>query len=358
MNPTAPDRARDDALGDEVRALAASLGFARVGFARAEVPAREADALRAFLADGRHGDMDWMARTADVRIDPTHAGMLPEARSVVVLVAPYAVGPAVEATWDGLGVARYALGRDYHRVLGKRVRAVEALLRARGHAARSAVDTKPVLERTFAQQAGLGFVGKNACFIVPGLGSHVFLACVVTSAGLPYGEPIAERCGACTLCLDACPTSAFTAPRALDARRCISYLTIEHEGEVPHALRDASGAWIFGCDACQDVCPYNHGRSVGAAADEAFARASRFDARSPLDVFSMDDAAFAEFAAGSPLNRAGRAQLARNVAGALGNVGGRVHLPVLREAASHHEDARVREAAAHAITRITAREPG
>lgn len=342
-------------LADEVRALAASLGFVRVGFAPAEVPPREAAALRTFLREGRQGEMAWMARTGDVRCDPRHEGMLPEATSVVALAAPYSLGANDDTQWGDFRVARYARGRDYHRVLGKRALEIEKLLRARGHLARAAVDTKPVLERTFAQRAGLGFIGKNACLIVPGLGSHVFLACIVTSAVLPYDEPMEERCGTCTRCLDGCPTSAFVGERALDARRCISYLTIEHEGEIDPSLREGIGAWVFGCDVCQDVCPYNHGRARGATVDEAFAPHARFHT-SPLDVLSMDDAAFTAFAAGSPIHRAGRAGLARNVATALGNVGTRVHLPVLEHTAETHDDATVREAAAVASRAVRARD--
>ena len=339
-----------------MRALATSLGFVRVGFARADVPEREASALRAFIAEERHGDMGWMARTLDVRCDPTHEGMLPSAKTVIVLAAPYATGRAGPPNWGGLRVARYALGRDYHRVLGKRVRKIESMLRERGHEARSGVDTKPLLERTFAERAGLGFIGKNACLIVPGLGSHLFLACVITSAEFPYGEPMGERCGACTLCLDRCPTSAFVGERTLDARRCISYLTIEHEGPIDVARRDETEDWAFGCDLCQDVCPYNHGRGGDTRPDEAFAPDPRFTTTSPEDVLGMDEPTFASFAMGSPTGRPGRAGLARNIATALGNVGTRVHLPVLEHAAEAHDDATVREAASYALVRLLARE--
>jgi epoxyqueuosine reductase len=229
------------------------------------------------------------------------------------------------------------------------------MLREAGHTARAGVDLLPIYERAWAQRAGVGFIGKNCCLIVPGLGSHLFLTTLVTSAELPADSPIKERCGECTACLSACPTRAFAGPRELDARRCISYLTIEQRGSVPEPLRAGVGDWLFGCDACQDVCPYNQapGSMQGAS---AFAASERWQTRDASELLSLDQAAYEQYVEGSALKRAGRTGLARNAALVLGNAGGRRHLPVLREAALTHESDVVREMAGWAVKRIEERE--
>lgn len=340
---------------EEVKARALELGFARAGIARADALGPEAERLRAWLAAGRHGSMGWMEESAEVRGDPRHAGMLPSARSVIVLVAPYAreeerVGPA-----PGV-VARYARGRDYHNVIGKRARKLADWLRARGHTARGMTDSMPIYERAWAVRAGLGFVGKNCCLIVPGLGSHLLLASVVTSAELDADTPMPERCGSCTRCLDACPTRAFVGPRELDARRCISYLTIELEGSIPESLREGIGDRFLGCDACQDVCPFSRTSPPDPALTEPFAPDPRWSEHDAVSLMRMDEASFDAFSLGSPVRRLRREGAARNAAIVLGNVGGKVHLPVLREIAERDGDEHVREAAAWAIARIEGRE--
>jgi epoxyqueuosine reductase len=310
--------------------------------------------------------MDWMARTAPVRTDPTHPGMLPGALRVVVLAAPYAqaeppVGaePAPPTGFPPGRVARYARGRDYHNVLGKRLRKLVRVLRVAGYRVRASVDALPVLERAWAQRAGVGFIGKNACLIVPGLGSHVFLAALVTDAPLPVDAPMKERCGSCRLCLDACPTDAFAAERFLDARRCISYLTIEHPGPIDPALRPGMGDWLFGCDVCQDVCPYNRTAPPDPAATAPFAPDPACFDREAVDLLTApaDPRSPAwRWTEGSPLRRAGPERLARNAAIVLGNRGeGKRHLPVLERAAGHHPSATVREAADWAIRRLRQR---
>jgi epoxyqueuosine reductase len=347
--------AADAALGARVKELGGELGFARVGFARAEPLGVEAERLRSWLAAGYHGGMDYMQRTVDVRADPTHAGMLPTARSVIVLAAPYArAEPA--APEHGARVARYALGRDYHDVLHDRLRPLLALLRDGGHAARAAVDSMPVFERAWAARAGIGFVGKNCCVIVPGLGSHLFLCAVVTSAELPPDEPMRERCGDCRLCLDHCPTRAFVAPRVMDARRCISYLTIEHRGAIDPELRPQIGPWLFGCDACQDVCPFN--RAAGEAPAIAELAPGAVPDLDPERLLQWSDAQFRAHTRGSPLRRARREGLLRNAAIALGNRGARRALPVLQRAAVEDPSAVVRDAAQWALERIAARSSG
>jgi len=345
---------RAEALVAALRARATELGFDRLGVARAEPLTEEGARLDAWLAEGRHGAMGYMAETAAVRADVTHSGMLPSACSVIVLATAYRRRELPEGPAPGR-VARYAQGRDYHNVLQKRARKLADVLRAAGHAARVGVDTLPIYERAWAQRAGVGFIGKNCCLIVPGLGSHVLLTALVTSAVLPPDAPMKERCGACTACLTACPTEAFVAPRTLDARRCISYLTIEQRGAIPEPLRAQVGSWLFGCDACQDVCPYNRTAPTPEARTEPFRADPRWRTHDAAALLTMNDAAFEAYAQGSPIKRPGRTGMARNAAIVLGNAGDKRHLPVLREAAAHHDSAIVRDAASWAAARIEAR---
>ncbi|MFK7987031.1 MAG: tRNA epoxyqueuosine(34) reductase QueG [Sandaracinaceae bacterium] len=344
-----------DGLREALEQRAFELGFARIGVAHVQPLERDALALRRWLAAGHHGSMTWMNDTADVRLDPTHPGMLPSAARVVALVTPYQhEGPPV-GPHPGR-VARYAEGRDYHNVLGKRVKKLAKLLREAGFPTRGSVDSLPVLERSWAQRAGVGFIGKNCCLIVPGLGSHVLLSTLVTAAPLPVDEPMEPRCGSCRACLDACPTDAFVESRSLDARRCVSYLTIEHDGPIPEPLRAAIGDRFFGCDDCQDVCPFNRTAPPPAHETAPFAPSARFvapDAPSCADVLEMDEEQHLAWAHGSPLRRPGRASLARNAATVLGNRGDRRHLPVLRRAAETDPSDAVRDAATWAIGRIT-----
>ena len=345
----------DDALTARVKAAAEAQGFARVGVARAGSLEFEGAQLDAWLHAGRHGQMSWMKDTAAVRKDPTDPKMVGGARSIVVMAAPYAGGERFDGP-PPARVAKYALGRDYHNVLTKRVRRVARLVESEGFVARVAVDSKPVFERAWAERAGVGFIGKNCCLIVPGIGSHVFLAVVVTTASLSADEPIERRCGSCTACLDACPTRAFVGPCELDARNCISYLTIEHRGAVPTEHRRGLGPWVFGCDVCQDVCPYNQGTGAAGAALDAFLPSDRWVGLDAASLLQMDEARFARWAEGSPVKRAGHEGLARNAAMVLGNHGNETHLPVLREAEAHHPSTVVREAAAWAAAQITRRQ--
>jgi epoxyqueuosine reductase len=344
-------------LVERVKALGGELGFSRVGVARAEPLGVEAQRMRAWLAAGYHGDMQYLHDTADVRFDPTDTRMLEGARSVIVFAAAYA-----DESTQALGpmpgkVARYAQRRDYHKVIYDRLRPMKRLLRAAGFEARAAVDGMPVMERAWAQRAGVGFIGKNCCVIVPGIGSHVFLGVVVTTAELPPDEPIRERCGECRLCLDKCPTSAFVQPRVLDARRCIAYLTIEHRDAIDPALREPVGDWMFGCDVCQDVCPYNRTQREGNVESLRFGAPTPWNDTDASAFLTMNETEFTSFAHRSPLLRARREGMARNAAIVLGNRGGRVVLPVLRSAAMSDSSPVVREAAAWAAARIEAREP-
>jgi epoxyqueuosine reductase len=299
--------------------------------------------------------MTYMQETADVRANISHPKMLEGACSVIALATPYA-GRDEPIGLEPGRVARYAHGRDYHALLYDRTRAIKRRLRAHGAQARSCVDTMPVLERAWAARAGIGFIGKNAMLIIPGVGSHVLLTVIVTDAALTPDDPMEERCGKCTLCLDACPTRALVAARELDARRCISYLTIEHDGPIDPALREGMGGWLFGCDECQDVCPYNRTRLPPAELTRAFVARERWTEIGADDLLRMDDHGFDLYSRGTPLRRAGRVGMARNAAIALGNVGTKRHLPLLKVHAAQDASEVVREAAAWASRRLEARD--
>jgi epoxyqueuosine reductase len=279
----------------------------------------------------------------------------------------------------------YARGRDYHKFLRRKLRQLAAFVRAMdggsgeatptaptapapGEAAatgpspvraRPLCDEEPVLERAWAARAGLGFIGKNGLLIVPGIGSMVLLGEVVTTLELEPDVPMTERCGACTRCLEACPTGAFARPFVLDPRRCVSYLTIEHRSAVPADLAAGVGTHVFGCDDCQTVCPFNAGTVARAPIEEGaggdpFAPLERWSRLRLEDFLSVDDAGWRVLSEGTPLKRAGRVSLARNAAIVLGNRGDAASLPALRGAADGHDDARVRDAARDAIRRIEA----
>lgn len=364
MGPSVAPRERRAKLGSmdaelthALREKALELGFARVGVAAAERLEPEGARLRAYVAAGRHGEMAYMAETADVRSDPAHPNMLEGGRSVLVLVAPYARSPEIVGPSPGR-LARYARGRDYHNVLSRRVRKLEKWLRERGYGARASVDTRPVFERAWAQRAGVGFVGKNCCLIVPGLGSHVFLACVLTTAELVSDSPMKARCGRCALCLEGCPTRAFIGPGELDPRRCISYLTIESRRAAPEELREPIGDWMFGCDVCQDVCPYNRGSSADERSTAPYAADPRWASVTAEDFLTMDRDAFRAMTEGSPVKRAGAEGMARNAAVVLGNRGDARHLPVLSTVARDDPREVVRETARWAVERIRSRERG
>lgn len=344
---------------ESFRAAAEALGFVKVGFARAERLSEEEERLRRWLAAGRHGEMFYMERALEERLDPRRPGIVKGACSVVVLVTPYARGDhAIDL--DPGRVARYAWGRDYHNLLYKRCRALTRILREQGHEARAAVDTLPVWERAWAQRAGVGFIGKNCCLIVPGWGSHVLLSAIVTTATFEPDEAMEERCGSCRLCLDACPTGAFVDAYELEARRCIAYWTIEASSPPPRELRPGFGDWVFGCDRCQEVCPYNRGAAQRRPSEAAFAPHPRWEGKDAEALLQMDEAEFADFAAGSPLKRTGLSGMRRNLAIALGNAGARRHLPVLRQwlaaPIQGEDDSSTREVIAWAVERIEARE--
>ena len=238
---------------DTIKALAVEAGFARVGVAAADADLK-AEPFAAWLAAGRHGQMAYLARDDEKRHRPTV--LVEGARSVICLAVGYA--PAEELTGDAF-IARYARGRDYHKVLKKRAHALMDRLRelAPSFDGRAFVDAGPIAERSGAAAAGVGWVGRNGCLIAPGLGSYVVLCEIVCNLSLAADAPIKPQCGDCTACVEACPTGALLGDGTMDARRCRSYLTIEHRGEIDGGLAGQMGACVFGCDICQEVCPHN-----------------------------------------------------------------------------------------------------
>jgi epoxyqueuosine reductase len=297
-----------------VKERALELGFDRVGVGAAGAP-EHGRAFERWLDAGYAGDMRYLAAGRAARLDP--ARLLPGWRSVVAVALNYA--PARDdPAWHG--VARYARGRDYHRVMRPRLHRLKDVLREAGGQevrSRASVDTSAVLERSLAARTGLGWVGKNTNLIAPGLGSYFLIGLVLTTAELVADDPVEDRCGTCRACLDACPTQAFVAPYTLDARRCISYLTIEHRGAIDPALQAPIGHWLFGCDVCQEVCPWN--RRAPAARDPAFATGT--PPGPPEALVAMSEDAFRERFRGSALKRARREGLARNARIVLGNRG-------------------------------------
>ena len=245
-------------LSDEIKEEARRLGFDAVGITSAELPPRYGRFLNRWLTRGYHGEMGYMARAPRRRSDPTV--VLPGAKSIISLAMNYYPGDHGLPPHEGYGkVARYAWGKDYHDLIEHKLDALIEWLRERvpDLQARRYVDHGPVLERAVAQEAGLGFIGKNTMLITEAFGSWVFLAEVITTLELPSDRPQTSQCGSCRLCLDACPTGAITAPYELDATRCISYLTIELKRDFSSSQRAGLGNWLFGCDICQEVCPYN-----------------------------------------------------------------------------------------------------
>ena len=322
-------------MKDRIRQAARELGFDGCAFTTAAPPA-SAPHLHRWLAEGRHGTMAWMARNAARRTNLQ--AVLPGAQSVVCLAVSYASetpSPSPAACGPAGIVARYAQHADYHDILGARLKTLSGRINAwGGEGTRSLwyVDTGPVLERDLAQRAGLGFVGKHTNLISRSRGNWLLLSEILTTLPLEPDPPEPNRCGHCRRCLDACPTQAITAPFQLDARRCISYLTIELKGSIPVELRPLIGARIFGCDDCLEICPWNRFARAGRLMSESLVP----DLAGPdlLGLLSLDEAAFAARFAGTPLLRGKRRGLLRNACVALGNVGDATALPALGRAAA------------------------
>jgi epoxyqueuosine reductase len=294
-------------------------GFDVVGVTRPDAAPLAKARLARFLAEGQHGDMAWMERDARQRGDPR--ALWPQVRSVVMLGLNYGGTDdplAILQRRDRGGISVYARGDDYHDVIKPRLKAVARwLIAAAGGDVKVFVDTAAVMEKPLAAAAGIGWQGKHTNLVSRELGSWLFLGAIFTTLDLPPDAPEADHCGSCRACLDVCPTAAFPAPYRLDARRCISYLTIEHKGPIPRALRSRMGNRIFGCDDCLAVCPWNKYAQIGREAKLA----ARATLQAPLlaDLARLDDAAFRKLFAKSPVKRAGRDRFLRNVLTAIGN---------------------------------------
>jgi epoxyqueuosine reductase len=334
-------------LETNIKRWAGDLGFELAGIAAA-TPADTFDRFRAWLDEGHAGDMTYLHRHAEAHRHPS--SILPEVRSVVMLGMNYK--PAEEGPGGSAQVARYARGLDYHEVLRRRLNELLARIQAEmpGCRGRGVVDTAPLLERDFARRAGLGWFGKNTMLLNKRLGSYFFLAALLLNLELRPDPPHeTSHCGSCTACLDACPTQAFVGPGVLDARRCISYLTIELKGPVPKELRPGMGDWLFGCDVCQEVCPWN--RKAPAGTEPAFAGRPDLVAVDAVELLGLSEEAFRHRFRSTPLWRPRRRGLLRNAALVLGNRGDPAALPALRRALDDPEPL-VRDAARWAIDRI------
>ena len=300
---------------------ARTLGFDAVRFTPAELPAKISAGLDDYLEAGRHGEMGWLAREPERRRDPRT--LWPDARSVIVLGTNY--GPDHDPL-EILGqrsqgaISVYAAGKDYHDIVKKRLKALGAwLFRETKAPLKVFVDTAPVMEKPLAEAAGMGWQGKHTNLVSREFGSWLFLGEIFTTLDLPPDEPETDHCGNCRNCLDICPTAAFPAPYQLDARRCISYLTIEHKGPIPIEFRAAMGNRIYGCDDCLAVCPWN--KFAQATAELAFAPREALKGPKLAELAALDDAAFRAMFSGSPIKRIGRDRFVRNVLIAIGNSG-------------------------------------
>ncbi|MDP7164503.1 MAG: tRNA epoxyqueuosine(34) reductase QueG [Alphaproteobacteria bacterium] len=310
-----------------IRAKALELGFDAAGFAAPEGDAGEA--LREFLARGCHGDMAWLERRIDQRARPT--ALWPEARSAIVLGSNY--GPqgdplAPLAEPQRALVSVYARGRDYHEVVKKRLKALGRWLAAEFDCQiKVFVDTAPLMEKPLAQAAALGWQGKHTNLVSRELGSWLFLGVILSTLELEPDRPERDHCGSCRRCLDACPTGAFMAPYRLDARRCISYLTIEHKGHIPAELRPAMGNRVFGCDDCLAVCPWN--KFAQASAEAAYAARPEIAELGLAELADLDEDEFKARFRHSPVKRTGRQRLVRNALIGLGNAGDASVMPLV-----------------------------
>lgn len=341
-SPEAPAAQLLERLFEHGRAL----GFARIGVSPPDVSPQDQAAFSRWLDSGYQGNMRFLERP---RVSPRE--LLPGARCVLVAVLSYGAR-SLEAT--DVPIAAYARGQDYHSVLREKLRALAQRccdLAGRPIRARICVDSAPLLERALAANAGIGFVGKSTLLISPGVGTATLLGELILDLELPLAQPSGDGCGECTRCLDACPTSAFPSAYTLDARRCISYLTIEHRGPIDRSLRAQLGSHVFGCDICQRVCPYNASRKLPDAAEELSPRYT-VTALEALQLLEMTTGDYRRLVRGSALRRASRPQLQRNAAIALGNARDPIAVPALARSLESHPDPVVRGHAAWALGRI------
>ncbi len=343
---------RRDDLKQALVDYATTAGFAKVGVCAPDAAPETAGRLAAFVDAGFHGQMGWMAERMHWRGDP--AALWPEAKSVIMLAEPYTPDHDPLEVLDHptqAAISVYAQGRDYHDVVKKRLKNVGRWLidQVPGAEIKVFVDTAPVMEKPLAQAAGLGWQGKHTNLLGRDLGNWVFLGAIFTTVDLPVDDPKQSHCGSCTACLDICPTDAFPAPYQLDARKCISYLTIEHKGPIEKGLRAKMGNRIYGCDDCLAICPWN--KFAQTARDAKYAARDGMIGPDLAELATLTDTTFRERFAGSPIKRIGRDRLVRNVLYAIGNSG----TPALAEAAealTDDPDPTVADAARWAALRL------
>ena len=325
MNPPTPIASDldegDPSLLDRIRQWGDALGFQALGFTGIDLRTHESY-LQKWLAEGYHGDMEWMARHGNKRSQPD--ALIPGTCTVITVRMDYLPegkdAEQVLSQSELAYISRYALGRDYHKLMRTRLAKLANQIETHlgGGQYRAFVDSAPVLERALAENAGLGWIGKNTMLLNDKAGSWFFLGEIYTDIPLPPDPPqTAQHCGTCQACLDVCPTQAFVAPWVLDARRCISYLTIEFDGVIPEALRPAMGNRIYGCDDCQLVCPWN--KFAAQTGEPDFAPRHGLDSITLIDCFGWDEATFLARTEGSTIRRIGHIQWRRNIAIALGN---------------------------------------
>jgi len=337
-------------LREQVVAISRELGFDICRFATADRP-KHTGAFRDWLDHGAGGEMTYLSRNAEKRCDPQQ--VLPGAKSIIVLALNYFQGDRVEENRGR--IARYAWGEDYHQVIEKKLGAVDRFLRTSGGVQKCYVDTGPILERDHAASAGVGWHGKSTMLLNRELGTWFFLAEILTTLEFAPDRSQPDRCGTCTQCIQACPTGAITAPHRVDARRCISYLTIELKGSIPVELRTLIGDRIYGCDACLDACPWN--RFARVSRETAFQMPADIASLRLRDYLGLDEERFRALFRKSPIKRTKRRGLLRNVCVALGNVGGADDLPAL-EKASTDDEPLIAEHARWAIEQIRRRVSG
>jgi epoxyqueuosine reductase len=343
---------KNEELKKDLIAYARELEFDSCRIAACAAPGHASE-FRTWLGEGAAGEMSYMERGEEKRCDPQK--VLPGARSIVVVALNYWQGESATPKAFGAAegrIARYAWGKDYHEVISQKLDKIDNFLRRFGGRQKSYVDTGPILERDHAAQAGIGWHGKSTMLIDRRLGTWFFLGEILTTLELPPDPPQRDRCGTCERCIKACPTGAITAPHRLDARRCISYLTIELKSSIPVELRPLIGNRIFGCDDCLDACPWN--RFAQASRETAFSARPSTTGMLLRDYLKLNDVEFRGLFRNSPIKRIKRRGLLRNVCVALGNVGGLADLPALKGAASD-SDKLVAEHAAWAIARIQQR---
>jgi epoxyqueuosine reductase len=340
-------------LRERLGEKAVDLGFSAIGVARADAAPKTAARLREWLDAGAHGEMIWMEERAAQRGSP--AGLWPEVRSVIALGMSYAPEGdplALAGRPDRGRISVYAQGADYHDVVKRALKALARwLVEESGCDLKVFVDTAPVMEKPLAEAAGIGWQGKHTNLVSRTDGSWLFLGAIYTTLEIAPDEAHAMRCGSCSACIAACPTDAFPAPFQLDARRCISYLTIEHKGPIPAEFREAMGNRIYGCDDCLAVCPWNRFADA-ARANQAFLPRAELAAPAIADLLALDDAAFRRLFAGSPIKRIGRNRMVRNAAIAAGNSGRAELVPVL-QILTGDPDPVVAEAAGWALGRLS-----